>query len=269
MMPLNTEEQIANVIRRDANSRQLCFPKLQVLVLGRNPYSDKSFYTVFEESPLKNFIAKGSLKSMMNISQAMLSDLSTFVLDIAPTEASEDGKISYVQEFSANQHKELTESLNRILCSNTAIETAKLTLKDYTFPLSLSGYMEWPDLKELELHANVCLSSIMMIADQSPLLSKLEVTCITIDIHDIDRALNDLKHHGSAQDLRVSSKLEHLRVFYAKENEVNNTFKAIAYITRKLGSLKEVGSPKQVMRRLGHYLPQHLPKPPFLSEVGV
>ncbi|KAJ1957270.1 hypothetical protein GGI12_005072, partial [Dipsacomyces acuminosporus] len=72
---IRDKARIMKVINQDANGRQLRFPKLQSLQLWNNPYSDSSFYTVFEKSPVKELIITGSFKSVKNINSDMLRNI--------------------------------------------------------------------------------------------------------------------------------------------------------------------------------------------------
>ncbi|KAJ1955516.1 hypothetical protein GGI12_005541, partial [Dipsacomyces acuminosporus] len=86
------EDKIKRVINWDANARQLRFPKLTKLELVSNPYSDATFYSLFEASPLKILSITGSFKSMKNISAKLVLGLSDLVLDMFDHRENESGK---------------------------------------------------------------------------------------------------------------------------------------------------------------------------------
>ncbi|KAJ1956609.1 hypothetical protein GGI12_005263 [Dipsacomyces acuminosporus] len=235
---------------RDEDYRQLCFPRLETLVLGCSPYRDAGFYKLFANSPLRSLHIGGTFESMKHMDGCVLLNLQQLVISLFNASEDENSGLVYEDALAPDDYEHFSTYLKNLLASPSSLETALIHTIKHDIPLSIPGSIGWANIKSLLISANVYFSSVMNFVAQCPNLHKFDLLKITNDLNDTDTGLVRTLALDPTSSPCSRSKLDHFSLYALDDGEPQTSLKMLIYMALAVRSLKSISVPGDALGAL-------------------
>ncbi|KAJ1961596.1 hypothetical protein GGI12_003163 [Dipsacomyces acuminosporus] len=174
------------------SAKRVHFPALQNLEVLYYPFSDDSFYRVFEGCPLRKAVLGTPNRARAHIAPCLLSNISD--IDVAIqyhyTQFEDEA-----QQPAVSKEDAYNEGVARLLSSPSVAQYACVRVQNND-TVTLPSALAWSSVKRLELNAYIDMTSLHTILAHMPLLKSLRFKASSL-------CINSMRHEGTSADAQA------------------------------------------------------------------